>query len=51
MSFWYSATFIKIVVIDFLENTWPGFAFTFELILPALLLLLAVLKKPANRGG
>ncbi|MDO7786638.1 GerAB/ArcD/ProY family transporter [Desulforamulus aquiferis] len=35
---------------EFLTNTWPGMAMTFELFIPALLLLVAILKKQP-RGG
>ncbi|AEG60597.1 GerAB/ArcD/ProY family transporter [Desulforamulus ruminis] len=34
-----------------LKNTWPGLALTFELLLPALLLMIGLLKKKNNRGG
>ena len=35
--------------IDFLKNIWPGFALTFELIIPAILLLLTM-KNKSSRG-
>ncbi|MEW6697166.1 MAG: GerAB/ArcD/ProY family transporter [Bacillota bacterium] len=36
--------------IDFLTNTWPGFAVTFELLFPAALLLLTLFRKQGKKG-